>query len=190
MPGGNKKGGGLKSSPVYKMKGFTGFGNSPVKQTKGEHAKWAKEFDAWTDKKFTYSKTRGNMPGPKIKNIPKLDMTLNDNLNKAVKGKGPGSPRTLAAKEFLRRNTIKTPKAKTLSRPFGPGTRPLSPKVTSDLKTVGKSIRKAGKFLGGRFLGIAGMLGSTLGTADTTQKGMSMQQEENLVKRVRKMKKK
>ena len=32
MPGGNKKGGGLKSSPVYKMKGFSGFGDSPVKQ--------------------------------------------------------------------------------------------------------------------------------------------------------------
>jgi len=34
MPGGNKKGGGLESSPVYKMKGFSGFGNSPVLQTK------------------------------------------------------------------------------------------------------------------------------------------------------------
>ena len=34
MPGGNKKGGGLKSSSVYKMTGFSGFGNSPVLQTK------------------------------------------------------------------------------------------------------------------------------------------------------------
>ena len=36
MPGGSKKGGGLetvmykKSSPMYKMKGFSGFGNSPL----------------------------------------------------------------------------------------------------------------------------------------------------------------
>ena len=71
-------------------------------------------------------------------------MTLNDNLNKAVKGKGPGSPKTLAAKEFLRRNTIKTPKAKTL----------------------GKSIRKVGKFLGGRFLGVGSLMMGTMGTAD------------------------
>ena len=58
MPGGNKKGGGLKSSPVYKMKGFSGFGNSPALQTKAEHTKWAKEFDAWTDKKLTHSSKR------------------------------------------------------------------------------------------------------------------------------------
>ena len=35
MPGGSKKGGGLKTkkSAFYKMKGFSGFGNSPTKHT-------------------------------------------------------------------------------------------------------------------------------------------------------------
>jgi len=35
MPGKSKKGGGLESSPVYKMKGFSGFGNeSPLTKKK------------------------------------------------------------------------------------------------------------------------------------------------------------
>ena len=165
---------------AYKMKGFSGFGDSPVKQTKGEHAKWAKEFDAWTDKKLTHSKTRGNMPGPKIKKggLPKdfnitgsdwphktpgyestkmaktqryykpklsgLDMTLNDNLKKAVKGVGPGSPKTHAAEEFIKKNTKKTLKKSKLWRPFGPGTRPFAKNVTKVLKPLTRKLGVVG----------------------------------------------
>ena len=80
-----------------------------------------------------------------------LDMTLNENLNKAVKGKGPGSPKTLSAKEFLRKNTVKPKPQKPLSRPFGPGTRPLARNVSKALKTFSRR---------------AGILGAGLGLYD------------------------
>tara|TARA_R100001480_G_C4718280_1_gene179603 strand:+ start:81 stop:1067 length:987 start_codon:yes stop_codon:yes gene_type:complete len=59
-----------------------------------------------------------------------LDMTLNDNLNKAV--------RKSEAKEFLRKNTIKPKAKKPLSRPFGPGTRPLARNVSRGLRALGR----------------------------------------------------
>ncbi len=74
----------------------------------------------------------------KLKYGKGIDFTLNENLNKAVRGRGPGSPRTLAAKEFLRKNTIKPKPQKPLSRPFGPGTRPLARNVSKALRTIGK----------------------------------------------------
>jgi hypothetical protein len=77
-----------------------------------------------------------------------LDMTLNENLNKAVKGKGPGSPKTLSAKEFLRKNTVKPKPQKPLSRPFGPGTRPLARNVSKALRTFGTRFGAAGVALG------------------------------------------
>ena len=80
-----------------------------------------------------------------------LDMTLNENLNKAVKGRGPGSPKTLSAKEFLRKNTVKPKPQKPLSRPFGPGTRPLARNVSKALKTFSRR---------------AGILGAGLGLYD------------------------
>ena len=61
----------------------------------------------------------------------KLDMELNDNLNKAV--------RRSEAKEFLRKNTIKPKVKKPLSRPFGPGTRPLARNVSRGLKAFGRA---------------------------------------------------
>ena len=36
MPGKSKKGGGLEVGSAYKMKGFSGFGNSPMNNTKKE----------------------------------------------------------------------------------------------------------------------------------------------------------
>ena len=39
MPGGSKKGGGLEVGSAYKMKGFSGFGNSPMKNTEEEAGK-------------------------------------------------------------------------------------------------------------------------------------------------------
>ena len=62
--------------------------------------------------------------------IPKIDMTLNDALNKAV--------RKSARKEFLRKNTVKPKPIKPLSRPFGPGTRPLARNVSRALRTFGR----------------------------------------------------
>ena len=76
---------------AYKMKGFSGFKAAPTKFR--------------LDSKKPFSKG--------------LDMTLNENLNKAVRGKGPGSPKTLSAKEFLRKNTVKPKPQKPLSRPYG-----------------------------------------------------------------------
>ena len=60
-------------------------------------------------------------------------------------------------------------------------------------KFVKNLIKKGGKFFGGKALGVAGMMMGTMGTADANpaNKGkMSMKQERDLVKRVRKMKKK
>jgi len=97
------------------MKGFGGFGNSPVKQ-----------------------KTPGDG----------LDWTLNDNLNKAVRGEGPGSPNTLyGRKDFLKKNTIKTT-SKKLWRPLGPGTRPFAPNVTKVLRPIAKRGGKIGLIAG------------------------------------------
>ena len=42
MPGKSKKGGGLEVGSAYKMKGFSGFGNSPIKQDK-KKTDWQKE---------------------------------------------------------------------------------------------------------------------------------------------------
>ena len=66
-----------------------------------------------------------------FKSPVRLDMELNDNLNKAV--------RRSEAKEFLRKNTIKPKPQKPLSRPFGPGTRPLARNVSRGLKAFGRA---------------------------------------------------
>jgi len=64
----------------------------------------------------------------------------------------------------------------------------------SKMKNVGKKILgKATKFLGGKALGIAGMMMGSIGTVDANpaNKGkMTMKQEKDLVSRSRKMKKK
>ena len=67
-------------------------------------------------------------------------MTLNENLNKAV--------RKSEAKEFLRKNTIKPKPQKPLSRPFGPGTRPLAKNVSRGLKTFGRRLGVIGAVMG------------------------------------------
>ena len=131
---------------AYKMKGFSGFKAAPTK------FKMGKGYDKPISTKKRAQIGRANKflgeIGAKDKQIRQsdlkkpfskgLDMTLNDNLNKAVKGKGPGSPKTLARKEFLRKNTIKPKTKKPLSRPFGPGTRPLARNVSKVLKTASR----------------------------------------------------
>jgi hypothetical protein len=111
----------MAEQSAFKMKGFSGFGGiDPTKDVV--------KFDA----KGGFKKV-----GPKAS---KLDMTLNDKLNKAV--------RRSEAKEFLRKNTIKPKAKKPLSRPFGPGTRPLARNVSKGLKTFGRRIGVVGAVAG------------------------------------------
>ena len=66
----------------YKMKGFSGFKESPVKQAIGGGPGEALEH--W--QKYKATKKVDLATGKKAsKKIPKMDMTLNKNLNKAVK---------------------------------------------------------------------------------------------------------
>ena len=163
MPGGNKKGGGLKSSPVYKMKGFSGFGNSPVKQK-----------------------------------IPKIDMTLNDNLNKAVKRITPvtrtGSRATYDAMKNLgipratgpiSAGGTNPPPTVDLDRHYSKG---MKQQLDYSAKAYGtdkigqskmtrrsfsKATRKIGlkalKFFGSKAFGVGSLMFGTLGTGSTLQ---------------------
>jgi hypothetical protein len=148
MPGGNKKGGGLKSSSAFKMKGFSGFG-SPIEQKGGG---FPKDFNIkgsdWPKKTPGYESTKMAKASKAAKyTAPNIDWTLNDNLNKAVKGEGPGSPKTLrnnkAREKFIKENTVKSKTPKKLWRPFGPGTRPFAKNVTKVLKPITKAITKS-----------------------------------------------
>jgi len=113
----------------------------------------------------------GFKSSPKAKSFSKgLDMTLNDNLNKAVRTKKNGlssaertqnfrdagnktktvssktnvGNKVVDAKEFLKKNTIKPKVKKPLSRPFGPGTRPLARNVSRGLKAFGRTLGVVG----------------------------------------------
>jgi len=111
----------MAEQSAFKMKGFSGF------KTSEKPASYASKV------------VKG------FKNVPegfssKLDMTLNNKLNKAV--------RKSEAKEFLRKNTIKPKVKKPLSRPFGPGTRPLARNVSRGLKAFGRRIGVVGAVAG------------------------------------------
>ena len=102
----------------------------------------------------------GFKSSPKAKSFSKgLDMTLNDNLNKAVRtqnfrdagnktktvsSKTNVGNKVVDAKEFLKKNTIKPKVKKPLSRPFGPGTRPLARNVSRGLKAFGRTLGVVG----------------------------------------------
>tara|TARA_R110000744_G_scaffold37699_1_gene86224 strand:- start:337 stop:792 length:456 start_codon:yes stop_codon:yes gene_type:complete len=102
----------------------------------------------------------GFKSSPKAKSFSKgLDMTLNDNLNKAVRtqnfrdagnktktvsSKTNVGNKVVDAKEFLKKNTIKPKVKKPLSRPFGPGTRPLARNVSRGLKAFGRTLGAVG----------------------------------------------
>jgi len=120
---------------------------------------------------YKMKKFGGFKSSPKAKSFSKgLDMTLNDNLNKAVRTKKNGlssaertqnfrdagnktktvssktnvGNKVVDAKEFLKKNTIKPKVKKPLSRPFGPGTRPLARNVSRGLKAFGRTLGVVG----------------------------------------------
>ena len=193
MPGGNKKGGGLKSSPVYKMKGFSGFG-SPIKQKGGG---FPKDFNItgsdWPKKTPGYGSTK--MAKAKY-SPPKIDMTLNDNLNKAVKRITPKVTNTGSRATYKAMKNLSVPR---LTGPISSGgtnpppsvnleknyTKGMSEKLNRSAKAYGtdkigqskmtkrsfsKAARKIGlkalKFLGGKTLGVGSLMMGTMGTAD------------------------
>ena len=116
---------------AYKMKGFGGF-KSPTKfKMNGQDNLRGHS----TKKRAKLARANKILRKIGMEEIKKpfskgLDMTLNENLNKAV--------RKSEAKEFLRKNTIQPKAKKPLSRPFGPGTRPLARNVSKALRTIGK----------------------------------------------------
>lgn len=148
---------------AYKMKGFSGFKSKkdnlitiwPSKKPSKPSATKFK-INGQDNLKGHSTKKRGkllrankaldamNMPKITQKDLKPfskgLDMTLNDNLNKAV--------RKSEAKEFLRKNTIKPKAKKPLSRPFGPGTRPLARNVSKVLRTASRGFGALGIAMG------------------------------------------
>jgi len=130
------------------MNGFSGFKSSPTKFKMGKGydkpVSTKKRAQIGKANKFLgkigakdMQMTQADLKKPFSKG---LDMTLNDNLNKAV--------RKSEAKEFLRKNTIKPKVKKPLSRPFGPGTRPLARNVSRGLKAFGRRIGVVGAVAG------------------------------------------
>jgi hypothetical protein len=132
----------------YKMNGFSGFKSSPTKFKMGKGydkpVSTKKRAQIGKANKFLgkigakdMQMTQADLKKPFSKG---LDMTLNDNLNKAV--------RKSEAKEFLRKNTIKPKVKKPLSRPFGPGTRPLARNVSKVLRTASRGFGALGLAMG------------------------------------------
>ena len=138
----------MKKESSFKMKGFSGFGNSPVKQ---------------------------NKKAKNVRNIysaaGKVDMTLNDKLNEAVRKKSA---------------SFATPKIEAQK-----ATGRISKKPTSLATRAFRGFKNLAKGLGRRSLGIAGMMMGTMGTADANPKmkgKMTFQQERDLITRVRRKK--
>ena len=138
----------MKKESSFKMKGFSGFGNSPVKQ---------------------------NKKAKNVRNIysaaGKVDMTLNDKLNQAVRKKSASfaTPRIDAQKATGR----------------------ISKKPASLASRAFRGFKNLAKGLGRRSLGVGGMMMGTMGTADANPKmkgKMTLQQERNLITRVRRKK--
>tara|TARA_R110002153_G_scaffold257616_1_gene416858 strand:- start:547 stop:1047 length:501 start_codon:yes stop_codon:yes gene_type:complete len=143
---------------AFKMKGMD-FGNSPLKQDVKISTGFGKEAD--------------------------------ENLSKKVNKSGSKSTRsftkTAEAKKFLKANTVKQKPFVKPKGVFGPGTRPLSPKVKKDIskvKNVAKGIgKKTVKFLSSKFMGTLGMMGTgtlSLGATPTDkQKGVNKTKKVN-----------
>jgi len=164
------------------MKGFSGFGNSPVKQKQQAKAKNVRNI---------YSAAG------------KVDMTLNDKLNQAVRGKkvqlgplkpGPFGEMTKKGKEinfknFSNKMSYKADQARKMRESLNKKPTSLGRRIFRNFKNVAKGF---GRIAGKRATGIAGMMMGTMGTADANPKmnrKMNMLQEHDLVTRVRRKKK-
>ena len=185
MPGGSKPGGGLKSSPVYKMKGFSGFGNSPVKKVS------QKVTEGFNKNQHNYGKTTKVATTMKdgsttfVEKSQKTGRTVRSGSTSARYSKPKFDPtKTMKPGVAGFEDFQKTIKKTTTSKPN---------KLSKFKKAGKKLLGKATKFLGGRALGVAGMMMGSMGTADANpanKRKMSMQQERDLVKRTRNMKNK
>ena len=195
----------MKKESSFKMKGFSGFGNSPVKQKQQAKAKNVRNI---------YSAAG------------KVDMTLNDKLNQAVRGKsatfatpkieaqkatgtvgrkvklGPLKPGPLGGsmtakgkeinyKNFSNKMSYKADQARKMKDILNKKPTSFGRRIFRNFKNVAKGF---GRIAGKRATGIAGMMMGTMGTADAfTPPGlkgkMNMQQEHDLVTRIRRKKK-
>lgn len=166
---------------------FKEIGSSPAKQ-KGNNLKriMTENKDAMK-KAGTWYKTGTQSTMPKDFNIkgssasttPKYNTkgTGNFNFTGDSKSTTPKYSTTKAAKnasakEFLKKNTVKLKPAVKPKGVFGPGTRPLHPKVAKDIAKVkkvgGKTLKKAGKFLGNKLIGTLAMIGAGTLNASAT----------------------
>lgn len=190
----------MKKESSFKMKGFSGFGNSPVKQ---------------------------NKKAKNVRNIysaaGKVDMTLNDKLNQAVRGKsatfatpkidaqkatgtvgrkvklGPLKPGHLGGdmtakgkeinyKNFSNKMSYKADQARKMKDILNKKPTSFGRRIFRNFKNVAKGF---GRIAGKRATGIAGMMMGTMGTADANPKmkgKMTFQQERDLITRVRRKK--
>ena len=151
----------------YKMKKFSGFKNSPLKQSSVLDPESGRP---WASKKDYPKKVQlGKVPymsvdvsgkeGRDILNRYKNVKTIRSSdpsridLGKASKnvnvitGFGSKADKKMTSlvnekKEWLKRNTVKPEKPKKLWRPFGPGTRPFAPEVTDAVKNIGSLVKK------------------------------------------------
>jgi len=122
----------------------------------------------------------GNTPFKKdIKITTGFGPDADSNLSKKVNKSGSKSTRSFAktaeAKKFLKANTIKPKPFVKPKGVFGPGTRPLSPKVKKDISKVKNIVKGVGKkttkFLSSKFMGTLGMMGAGTLSLGATPKG-------------------
>ncbi len=137
------------------MKGFSGFKAAPTKfkmngqdNLKGHSTKKRAKMG-----RANKMLERLGMEGLKSKDLQPLKdkyQYRDDNLNKAARRSARHSSQHAnpSAKEFLRKNTVKPKPQKPLSRPFGPGTRPLARNVSKVLRTASRGFGALGIALG------------------------------------------
>ena len=129
----------MKKESSFKMKGFSGFGNSPVKQKQQAKAKNVRNI---------YSAAG------------KVDMTLNDKLNEAVRKRSASYARP----------RIEAQKARGTKQIVGRGV--VSKKPASLASRAFRGFKNVAKVFGKRATGVAGMMMGTMGTAlGNTQEG-------------------
>ena len=150
------------------MKGFSGFKNSPLKQSSvldpESGIPWASKKDypkkpnlvnlgKTNYMKVDISTKEGKDIVTRYKNTPTIRSSNPSRVT--TKATNLGKDVDIIHKEINRLAKGGTPKGKQVAkkaeklwRPFGPGTRPLHPNVTKGLKTFGKSVGVVGAITG------------------------------------------